>query len=94
MPLTSPTNSNVPHHIRVMLAIHRPLNAFTSHPITSIVVGLGLFIIGVDELIEALFPNYESFFQVHHAVIIIGLTTFLHGLIDLGERLEAALNNC
>ena len=82
-----------PYHIRALLALHRPLEAFTSHPVVNIVVGLGLLMIGIDELCEAAFPEYESFFQVHHAVIIVGLTTFLHGLIELAERIEAALKS-
>jgi hypothetical protein len=91
MPPKSSFEKDTPLHIRAVLAVHRPLDAFTSHPAVNIFVGLGLLTIGIDELVEAIFPDYDSFFQVHHAVILIGLVTFLHGLIGLGERLEAAL---
>jgi hypothetical protein len=78
-------------YIRIARAIY-PKIAFTfRHPLLNILVGLGLLVIGIDEFIESVVSEYESFFQVHHAVIIIGLMALTDGFISLVERTEAAL---
>lgn len=80
-----------PLYLRIVKTAYRPMAYVAHHPLLNVMVGLGLLIIGIEEFIEAAVPEYESVFEVHHAVIIVGFTTLLHGVIGLSERLETVI---
>ncbi|WP_133343461.1 hypothetical protein [Meridianimarinicoccus aquatilis] len=71
--------------------IQRPLSKISRHPVLNVLVGFVLMFMGIDEFLQETLPDYKGFFEVHHAVILIGLTMALKGLIEMGERLEFAL---
>ena len=62
----------------------------SKHPAINLVLGLGMLMSGVDELIEAVDPAYKTLLELHHAVILFGLIYLLHGFVELVERLEAS----
>ena len=82
----------LPLTLRIARVVHGPLSKVSRHPVLNVLVGFGLLFIGINEFLEETLPEYEGFFELHHAVILIGLTTLLHGLIELTERLEVGLS--
>ncbi|MDG3042759.1 hypothetical protein [Roseicyclus marinus] len=88
----APPNPHTPLTLRIARVIYGPLSKVSRHPVLNVLVGFGLLFIGINEFLEQALPDYEGFFELHHAVILIGLTTLLHGTIELVDRLEAALS--
>lgn len=86
-----PPKRHTPWTLRIARVVYGPLSKVSSHPVLNVLVGFGLMFIGVNEFLEQTRPEYEGFFELHHAVILIGLTTLLKGLIELTERLEFAV---
>lgn len=83
--------THTPLTLRLAKVLYGPLSKISRHPVLNVLVGIGLLVIGINEFLEQALPEYEGFFELHHAVILIGLTTLMHGLIELTERLEVAL---
>lgn len=93
MPIFSSRSApnRMPLSLRIAKVVHRPLAKIAHHPVLNVFVGFALLFMGVDELLQETFPDYEGFFEVHHAVILIGLTMLLKGIIEMVERVEFAL---
>lgn len=87
----APSPPHTPLTLRIARVVYGPLSKVSRHPVLNVLVGFGLMFIGINEFLEQSWPDYEGFFELHHAVILIGLTTLLHGTIELVDRLEAAL---
>ena len=92
MTTAPPSSPRTPLTLRIARVIYGPLSKVSRHPVLNVLVGFGLMFIGINEFLEQSLPDYEGFFELHHAVILIGLTTLLHGTIELVDRLEAALS--
>jgi hypothetical protein len=78
----------------------RPINRFvlrmaeiSRHPLVNVILGVGILIIGINEFIESVFPAFESRLDLHHAVILIGIVTLLHGVVEMVERMEKVVRS-
>jgi hypothetical protein len=87
------TASRAPLRIRMLRAVYEPLSQLTRHPLLNVFVGIGLLLVGIDEFLSSVDPDYEGFLELHHAITLVGLTTLLHGLIGFVERFETVLEH-
>lgn len=58
------------------------------HPMTTVVLGLGLLATGIVEVIEAAFEGFETVLEAHHGILLFGLVTALRGLLEMLEAAE------
>jgi hypothetical protein len=58
------------------------------HPMTNVVLGLGLLVTGMVEVIEAAFEGFETVFEAHHGILLFGLVTALRGMLEMLEAAE------
>lgn len=63
----------------------RPL---VRHPATNVVLGIGLLLTGVLELVEGAVEEFETVVQALHGVILFGVVTTLRGMLELIEATE------
>ena len=61
---------------------------FVHHPMTTVVLGLGLLVTGIVELIEAAFEGFETAIDAHHGLLLFGFVTALRGLLEMLEAAE------
>jgi hypothetical protein len=73
---------------RLLRAFAAPAGALIRHPVTTLVLGLGLLMVGVIELLEGLFEEFETAVEHYHGFLLFGLITLLRGLIELVEAAE------
>jgi hypothetical protein len=74
------------------------LAALSRHPFVSLMVGIGLLLTGVAELLSDLFTDFETALRTYHGLILFGLVTaargvteFAEGMMSLGRDAEAML---
>ncbi|MFW5641808.1 MAG: hypothetical protein ACOCTP_02255 [Roseicyclus sp.] len=58
------------------------------HPLTNVILGLGLLATGVIELVEGFVDGFETVIDAHHGIILFGFVTVLRGLLELLEAAE------
>ncbi|WP_025743555.1 hypothetical protein [Aquimarina pacifica] len=63
---------------------------FKSHTF-SLIVGILLILVGIIEICETVIPEFESFLEVHHGILLIGVTHVVKALIYILEGTEGAL---
>jgi hypothetical protein len=75
------------------------LAALSRHPLVSLMVGVGLLLTGVAELLSDLLTNFETALRAYHGLILFGLVTaargvteFAEGMLSLGRDAEAVLD--
>lgn len=73
---------------RLLQAFAAPASALLRHPATTLVLGLGLLVIGVIELLEGLFEEFETAVEHYHGFLLFGAITMLRGVIELVEAAE------
>ncbi|TFL16151.1 hypothetical protein [Jannaschia formosa] len=73
---------------RLLRAFAAPAGALIRHPLTTLILGLGLLVIGVIELLEGIFEEFETAVEHYHGFLLFGLITLLRGLIELVEAAE------
>ena len=55
-----------------------------------IALSVGALAVGFEEVAENMLPDFEGILELHHAVIMIGLSHFVEAYDTLRERLEEA----
>lgn len=68
--------------------ITRFIAAALRHPILITLVGAGVFLSGLFELLEELNPNFEHWLGVHHGIMLVGFVTTLKGIVESVEGLQ------
>ncbi len=63
---------------------------FKSHTF-SLIVGILLILVGIVEICETVIPEFESFLEVHHGLILIGITHVAKATIYILEGAEGIL---
>jgi hypothetical protein len=58
------------------------------HPMTNVILGLGLLVTGMVEVIEAAFEGFETVVEAHHGILLFGLVTALRGMLEMLEAAE------
>jgi hypothetical protein len=78
---------------RVRSPAARAIKAFVEHPVTKLLKGLALLLIGLSEASHTIREDIAHFHvRVGHGLILIGLFSILEALPHLIDGLEAALN--
>lgn len=70
------------------IGLLRFLRRIFMRPITTILLGIGVSICGVAEMLEELFVGFESKVGAYHGVILFGGVTMFRGLVEFLEGLE------
>jgi len=73
---------------RTLHAFGRLTRPLLRHPITNLVLGLGLLITGLVELMEGAFEEFETVIDAYHGIVLFGFVTALRGLLELLEAAE------
>jgi hypothetical protein len=73
---------------RTLHAFGRITRPLLRHPMTNVVLGLGLLVTGLVELVEGAFEEIETVIDAYHGVVLFGLVTALRGLLELLEAAE------
>ena len=73
---------------RLMRSFAKPPAVLLRHPATTLFLGIGLFLIGMIELLEGMFDEFETMVETHHGFVLFGLVTVLRGLMELLEAAE------
>ena len=73
---------------RLLRAFAAPAAALMRHPATTLLMGLGLFFVGIIELLEGLFEEFETAVEHYHGFLLFGAITVLRGLLELVEAAE------
>lgn len=88
MPHPLPSNARPLLGQRTLHAFGRLTRPLLRHPMTNVVLGLGLLITGLVELVEGAFEEVETVIDAYHGVVLFGLVTALRGLLELLEAAE------
>jgi hypothetical protein len=73
---------------RLLRDFAKPAALLLRHPVTTLLLGVGLFVVGMIELLEGLFENFETVVETYHGFLLFGLVTVLRGLMELLEASE------
>ena len=73
---------------RLVRSFAAPAALLLRHPMTTVCLGIGLFFVGMIELLEGVFEEFETFVEHYHGFILFGAVTLLRGLIELVEAAE------
>lgn len=60
------------------------------HPVMVTVVGLGIFVTGLFELLEEHDPTFDHWLGVHHGIMLVGFFTALKEIVESVEGLQTA----
>jgi hypothetical protein len=66
----------------------RHLRTMAKRPSTTIVLGIGVCICGLAEMLEDVLVEFDSKVNAYHGVVLFGGITMFRGLIELLEGLE------
>jgi hypothetical protein len=73
---------------RLLRAFAAPAARLLRHPLTTVLLGLGLLLVGIIELLEGAFEEFKTVVELHHGFVLFGFVTLLRGLIELLEAAE------
>ena len=73
---------------RLMRAFAVPAARLLRHPLTTVLLGIGLLFVGIVEVLEGLFEEFKTVIELHHGFLLFGFVTLLRGLIELLEAAE------
>ncbi len=73
---------------RLLRAFAAPAARLLRHPLTTVLLGVALLLVGIIELLEGAFENFKTAVKLHHGFILFGVVTLLRGLIELLEAAE------
>lgn len=73
---------------RLLRAFAAPAARLLRHPLTTLLLGLGLLLVGIIELLEGAFDEFKTVIELHHGFVLFGFVTLLRGLIELLETAE------
>lgn len=87
--------TDLPANARPRGTLRRLLYAFASvakplvnHPATNVILGIGLVLTGLLELVEGAVEEFESFINALHGIVLFGFVTTLRGFLELIESAE------
>lgn len=84
--LTAPQTESLSR--RLVRTFARPAAMLLRHPATTVALGIGLFAVGIIEILEGIFDDFESVIASHHGFLLFGFVTILRGLMELLEASE------
>lgn len=73
---------------RLLRDFAKPAAVLLRHPASTLFLGIGLFLVGVIELLEGVFDEFKTVVEVHHGFLLFGLVTVLRGIMELLEAAE------
>lgn len=73
---------------RVLLSLASLVRPLVRHPATNVVLGIGLLVTGLLELVEGAVEDFETVVRALHGVILFGVVTTLRGFLELIEATE------
>lgn len=81
------TTTSTPRHAFWISAL-RHLRTIAKRPSTTILLGIGVCICGLAEMLEDVLVEFDSKLNAYHGVVLFGGITMFRGLIELLEGLE------
>jgi len=79
-------NEDLSRHLLRVLA--QPAKRLLQHPATTLLLGIGLFLVGMIEMLEGIFEHFETGVEYYHGFLLFGFVTVLRGLMELLEASE------
>jgi hypothetical protein len=73
---------------RLLRGFAKPAAVLLRHPATTVFLGIGLFVVGIIELLEGIYVGFKTIVETHHGFVLFGLVTALRGLMELLESAE------
>ena len=73
---------------RILFAVASVAKPLVRHPATNVILGFGLVLTGLLELIEGAIEEFETVVQALHGIVLFGVVTTLRGLLELIESAE------
>ncbi|HCQ66310.1 MAG TPA: hypothetical protein DIU07_14675 [Rhodobacteraceae bacterium] len=73
---------------RILFAFASVAKPLVRHPATNVILGFGLVLTGLLELVEGAIEEFETFVQALHGIVLFGVVTTLRGLLELIESAE------
>ncbi len=73
---------------RILFAFASVAKPLVRHPATNVILGFGLVLTGLLELIEGAVEEFETVVQALHGIVLFGVVTTLRGFLELIESAE------
>ena len=73
---------------RILFAFASVAKPLVRHPATNVVLGVGLVLTGLLELVEGMVEEFETVVQALHGIVLFGVVTALRGILELIESAE------
>lgn len=90
---TVPASRSQDFSRRLLRDFAKPAAVLLRHPVTTLFLGTGLFLVGMIELLEGIFEEFKTVVETHHGFLLFGLVTVLRGLLELLEAAEFSAIN-